>query len=178
MKRAFLLPACTALALAGCASHDYNAQAIKVAAAPPLIGGPTTFEARQFPGFGQSQLLSAATATLQDLGFTVVQSSAQAGILTGEKTRSAVSVRGVIGGAIMALAVGAENVRTDRSQDIYITIVAAPGSSAQPNEVRVAFGRSVTDDRNESRIESIGDPQIYAGFFTQFDTALRATPRS
>jgi hypothetical protein len=118
---------------------------------------------------------------MQDLGFTVAESSAQAGIVTGTKTRSAVSVRNVVGNALLAVAlgVGAANTIYDKTQDIHITVVAAPAGGARSNEVRVAFDRSLINNRDQlSRIETVSDPQIYVGFFTQLDTALRAAPRS
>ena len=135
-------------------------------------------QTRKYEGISETDLLSASTGVIQDLGFIIDESEINLGLIVGSKLRDAppdatqrvVQVLGTIA-AIMAALGGAENVdvpAVDDYQKLWASIVIRPTSEDHNkiHYVRVTFQRIVwnTDDEID-RMQSLDEPEMYQKFF-------------
>jgi len=119
----------------------------------------------------------ASAGVLQDLGFTIGETSAQSGFVMGEKDRDAMETGQVATQMFFAVVIaamgGKADPRWDQTQKIRVAIVAQPSADNAATQVRVTFQRVVWDNhRNVSRIETIAEPKIYQDFFNKLSQAL------
>jgi hypothetical protein len=154
--------------LTGCQSA--NDIALKVGKAPDSAVQLRSFESRRFSGTDENVILTAATQTLQDLGYTVTESSAEVGVISAAKDRDAREtgqIAGTIALSLVAAALGAySNPTWDESQAIHVTLVATPVENSGSVEVRVSFDRYITNNHGLLwRTELIQDQKIYQEFF-------------
>ena len=133
-------------------------------------------QSRRFDTGDERLILSAAAGVLQDLGFSIVESSAGTGLLVASKNRDAVEADQVAGQLVLAALITALGGRADpvweRDQKIRISLVTKP-LSAESVIVRVTFQRIVWNTKNQiSRAETIDDPVIYQEFFDKLSQSL------
>lgn len=169
-----------AVALAGCVSP--NQVAMSIGAPPGSDEGVTTLQlrsmqARHFETHDVTKVLRASTDTLQDLGFTITESSADVGVLVASKERDAEEagqVAGQIALAILGALVGAyTNPAWDTEQAIFVTLIASPVEGSDETQVRALFDRRLTNNHGQLwRTELINDPEIYQEFFGKLSQAL------
>lgn len=117
MRRFLLLP-CLVFALAGCQPHVPD----DVLLLSPQSLADRQMQTRRFETSDRMAMLAAATAVLQDLGFTLEQSEASLGLLVGSKTRDATS-GAQIAGAVLIAALGGGSVPIDATQQIRVSMV-------------------------------------------------------
>ncbi len=169
-----------AVMLAGCINS--NKVAMKIGAPPGSEDGVTTLQLRsiQTRCFQTNDIVSvlrASTDTLQDLGFTVTESSAEAGVLVASKQRDAEEA-GQIAGQIALAFIGAllgayTNPMWDKEQTIFVTLVATPIEGSGETEVRALFDRRIVNNHGQLwRSELIEDQEIYQEFFRKLSEAL------
>jgi hypothetical protein len=118
-----------------------------------------------------------SAGVLQDLGFTIKESSVQSGFILGEKDRDAMETGQVATQMFFAVVIaamgGKADPRWDETQKIRVAIVAQPSADGSATHVRVTFQRVVWDNhRNVSRIETINEPKIYQEFFDKLAQSL------
>ena len=175
-----VIPALLAVMLAACASP--NDVAMEVGAPPELeeTGGSTValrvLQTRRFDTLDERRMLASATQTLQDLGFTVTESSLDAGVLVGSKQRDAEETGQVAGQIILTLMLAAmgtyHDPQWDKQQDIVATIVTNPIANSDQLEVRVSFDRRITNNKGILwRTEIILEAEIYQEFFKKLGQA-------
>ena len=162
--------------VASCASPP-NDVAMKIGG-PPVEEGKTSLDLRnlqirRFDSLDEQRLLHAGIQTLQDLGFTVTESSAEVGVLVGSKQRDAEESGQVAGQIVLTLfaaALGsAHNPTWDKEQSIFVTFVSTPIENSKQTEVRISFERRLTNNHGKLwRAELILDPKIHQEFFTKF----------
>jgi len=121
-------------------------------------------------------LLSASAAVLQDLGFTIDESSAKTGLIVASKDRSAIEAGQVAGQIFMAALItalgGHADPTWDRDQKIRISVVTRPLTSGW-TLVRVTFQRIVRNTKNQlTKAETINDPIIYQQFFDKLKQSV------
>ena len=152
----------------GC--QDPNEIALKIGAPSQSPAKIRAFEVRQFDDVPSIDLLTAGASTLQDLGFTITESSPDVGVLVAEKQRDAKEA-GQIAGQV-ALTIGLALLGSlhspvwDETQSIHVTLVVSPGTGRQDQQIRVSFDRYVTNNRGQQwRTELIDDPKIYQAFY-------------
>lgn len=170
-----LLCAC-AVALGGC--QNYNDIAMKIGAPPKAAVDLRSFEVRRYEGFSETALLAAATATLQDLGYTITESAPAAGVVVASKQRDAVEAGQVAAQVVLTVAFAAlgaiNNPTWDETQEIHVTVVASPVGSSTARDVRVSFDRYITNNHKQLwKTELVVDRQIYHTFFDRLGTALK-----
>ncbi len=162
------------LAITACAPNPNNA-ALVLGRAPDNAAQIREAETRSLPG-KESTILIEATQTLQDLGYTMVESSSSLGVLVGEKSRDATETGQVaaaialtVAGAFLGVAVVPQ---WDQSQRIRITVVtdASPGGVKTP--LRVVFDRVITNNQGISRYERLSDPALSAEFFERLGRGM------
>jgi hypothetical protein len=175
--------------LAGCASRAKPQDFFQLTEESPRHKAAQT---RYFETSGETELLSASAAVLQDLGFQITESVREVGFLRASKERSAreygqeiarfftalLSTVGFFGGANTLLV-----LPVDLHQQINAALVARPLDEAgSRHEVRILFYRLVwrTDGQSgdqsippgEQRMEMIRDPKIYQQFFARLSKAV------
>jgi hypothetical protein len=164
------------LALAGC--QNYNDVALQVGAAPKQAVDLRSFEMRRYDATSDATLLAAATATLQDLGFTITESAPVVGVVVGSKQRDATESGQVAGQVVLTVAMAllgtVNNPTWDESQEIHVTVVSSPVDNSAARDVRVAFDRYITNNHRQLwKTELVTDKQIYSEFFDRLGTALK-----
>lgn len=155
-------------ALAAC--QNANSLALQVGKPPESAVNLRSMQTRKFETTDEKAVLGAATQTLQDLGFTITESSAEVGVITGSKQRDA-EESGQIAGqvaltVILALMGSQHNPTWDKEQTIQVTLVATPITNSTKTEVRVTFDRILTNNQGHQwRAELIHEQGIYQEFF-------------
>jgi hypothetical protein len=119
----------------------------------------------------EKTMLSASTAVLQDLGFTIDESETDLGLIACSKQRDATNAGQIVGAIIVALLTGAYTPY-DKEQLIRASLVTYPitidktDKSKCRTAVRVTFQRIITNTQNQvTRRECIIEPEIYQEFF-------------
>lgn len=130
---------------------------------------------RRFYTSDEPMMQSACAAVLQDLGFTLEESSTETGVLVASKDRDAVEAQQVAAQIFLAAIVAALGGRSDpvweKNQKIRISIATRPVNSSVV--VRATVQRVIWNTKNQlSRIETIEDPQIYMQFFDKLSLAV------
>lgn len=141
-------------------------------------------QTRVFETANKKELLSAAAAVLQDVGFEVEESVTDVGFLRAAKERSAREYGQEIGRVIMLfvtfLYVG---LPTDLQQKIAATVITRPlDPEGSRHEVRIMFYRIVwkgaghvydqTIPPGKQRMEMIRDPLLYQQFFVKLSKSV------
>ena len=126
-------------------------------------------QSRRFETQNERLLLSACAGVLQDLGFTIDESSVSMGLIVASKDRDAIEAGQVAGQIVLAALIAALGGQPDpvweQNQKIRISVVAKPLPSDSVL-VRVTFQRVIWNTKGRvSRVESIDDPIIYQQFF-------------
>lgn len=131
-----------------------------------------SLESRRFATTDEKALMGAATECLQDLGFTITESSADAGLLVGQKHRDATETGQVVGAILVGILLGANAAQWDRDQVIVVTLATTPIQNSKQTEARVTFERLITNNKEQTRSEMINEPGIYQQFFERLSKAV------
>lgn len=134
-------------------------------------------QSRRFDTKDEVLIQQAAAGVLQDLGFTIKETSAQSGLVMGEKDRDAMETGQVASqvflAALIAAMGGKSDPRWDQTQKIRVSVVSQPSADRAAMQVRVTFQRIVWDNHREvSRIETIDEPKIYQQFFDKLSQSV------
>jgi len=140
------------------------------------------FETRHLSG-DERVLLAEATQVLQDLGYTITESSGPAGVLAASKHRDATEAGQVVGAIVVGVLFGAANMRWDTDQVIRVTLTTWPSagagliraSTASPDvAMRISFERLIRNNKGEVRFEPLRDPGLQQQFFEKLNQSLAA----
>lgn len=170
-----LLALALATSLTACVTA--NELAKKIGAPPENALELRSMQVRRFDTLDHTRMLLAATDTLQDLGYTITESSSEVGVLVGSKQRDA-EEGGQVAGQLMLMvlfaAVGSAYTPTwDKDQSIHVTLVTTPAENSKQVEVRVSFDRYLTNNHGQHwRAELILDEKIYQEFFDKLSSAV------
>lgn len=163
------------VALGSCASPTVEQQTIALTATPASLS-ERQLQSRRFESRDERMILAACAGVLQDLGFTIEESSKQVGLIVGSKDRDAVEAGQVAGqfflAALVAAIGGVHDPVWEKNQKIRISILtrAVPDSSTL---VRVTIQRVIWNTKNRvSRVEPISEPQIYQRFFDKLSQSV------
>lgn len=174
--RALPLLAVAGLCLGACQTTTVERQTAALTLASDSLAQRQA-QSRQFETSDESAVLAACSAVLQDLGFTLEESSVATGLLVASKDRDAIEAGQVTGQiAMAALLTAALGVPVDpvwdRDQKIRVSIVTR-ALSEEAVLVRATFQRAVRNTQNRlSRVETIDDPLIYREFFERLSQAV------
>ncbi|QXP83835.1 hypothetical protein [Methylococcus sp. Mc7] len=129
-------------------------------------------ETRRFATRDEAQLLSASSALLQDMGFTLEEVNAPLGILVGQKTRDARRA-GQIAGAVLLALITRVPMPTDSYQIMRASLVTRPQPNGKETAVRITFQRIVYDTQERvTAAEPILEPEIYQEFFAKLSKSV------
>ncbi|MDB5409010.1 MAG: hypothetical protein JWL84_3922 [Rhodospirillales bacterium] len=165
-----------ALVLTGCQLSSVEQQTNALTLGPQSTAQHQR-EMRRYDTRDENSILSASSAVLQDLGFTIEETNAGGGLVVGAKDRDAVEAGEVAGqiflAAVIAAMGGKSDPTWDKVQKIRISIVTKPSSDKSAVIVRVNFQRLVWNTKNQiSRAETINDPVIDQQFFDKLSQAV------
>ena len=154
-----------------------NDFAKKIGAPPEAAVQLRTLQMRRFDTLDQTRMLLAATDTLQDLGYTITESSSDVGVIVASKQRDAEETGQVAGQIMLTVlfaALGSHyNPVWDTSQSIHVTLVTTPIENSRQIEVRVSFDRYLTNNHGQEwRTELILDEKIYQEFFERLSAGV------
>lgn len=135
---------------------------------------------RRFDTTDDALLLSASAGVLQDLGFNIDEATAGAGLLVASKDRDAVEAKQVAAQVLLAALVASFGGRADptweRQQKIRVSIVTRLSEDRRGVIVRVLVQRVIWNTKGQiTRVETISDPKIYAGFFDKLSKSTFLT---
>jgi hypothetical protein len=171
MRRVFLYAAgALVLPLMGCQTDSsVQQQKLALTLAPESLAQRQA-QMRRFDTKDENNIIGASAAVLQDLGFTIEESSAKTGLIVASKDRDAVESGQVAGQIFLAALITAMGGRADpvweRNQKIRISIVTRPSADSAAVVVRVTFQRVIWNTKNQvSRVETLDDVILYQQFF-------------
>jgi len=132
---------------------------------------------RRFDTTDETSLLAAAAGVMQDLGFTIEETTAGAGLVIGAKDRDAVEAGQVAGQLFFAAVItamgGTANPVWDSTQKIRLSVSTKLSADKAATIARVTFQRVVRNNNNQlSKLETIDDPLIYQRFFEKLTQAV------
>ena len=129
-------------------------------------------QSKSFAQTDQAQLLQASIGVLQDMGYNIIESNSEVGILTATKKASAVKAHQIVGSVLLTLLTGRYDVNAnavDSEQHIRVTVVVykiATGAKA-----RATFQRLITKTNGDTYVETITDPSVYQEFYEKLNKA-------
>lgn len=165
----------SALTLTACVNP--NEIAVRVGQPPEQAAQIREAETRRLQG-DEATLLAEATQVMQDLGYTLVESSAGAGVVVGTKHRDATEAGQIAGALVMAVLFGAANARWDTDQVIRMTVTTWPEGSpilaGTPRTVamRVSFERLLQDNQGRVRHEPLTEAELHREFFEKLRQSM------
>jgi len=132
---------------------------------------------RRFDTSDEKLLLNAAAGVMQDLGFTIEETSAEAGLVIGSKDRDAVEAQQIAGSMIVLLLTAAAGAPMatpyDTVQKIRASVATRPAAGGGATVARVTFQRMVWNNQAQiSKLETIDDIQIYREFFERLSKSV------
>jgi hypothetical protein len=132
---------------------------------------------RRFDTKDEAMLLAAAAGVMQDLGFTIEETQAKVGLVSGSKDRDAVEAGQVAGQiffvALIAALGGQADPVYDQVQKIRISVATRPSTDKAGTIARVTFQRVVWNNKAQiSKLETIDDPVIYRQFFDRLSQSV------
>lgn len=132
---------------------------------------------RRFDTPDEGKILSAAAAVMQDLGFTIEESNAKAGLLVGSKDRASLeygfSSGQMFSSTMIAAAGGRSSQGAGNSQRIKLSIATRIAPDKRNTIVRVSFQRLVLGAyTGTSTPETIDSPEIYQQFFDRLSQSV------
>lgn len=104
-------------------------------------------QTRRFETTNKKAMLAAASAVLQDLGFTLEESEVNLGVLTGSKQRDATS-GAQVAGAVFASLLGV-NTSVDSHQTIRVSLVMREQNAGQAQQSSRLRADELTDIRKD-----------------------------
>jgi hypothetical protein len=130
-------------------------------------------QARKFDTKNEKELLSAAAAVLQDLGFNLDESAPGVGVLVASKKRDARESGQVVGQIMLGILFGAAAMSIDSEQLIRASLVTKPAENGNGYILRITFQRVVWNQNKQvTKIEAINDLETYKGFFDKLGKSV------
>ena len=130
-------------------------------------------QARKFDTKNEKELLSAAAAVLQDLGFNLDESAPGVGVLVASKKRDAREAGQVAGQIMLGILFGAAAMSIDSEQLIRASLVTKPAENGNGYILRITFQRVVWNQNKQvTKIEAINDLETYKGFFDKLGKSV------
>jgi hypothetical protein len=134
-------------------------------------------QTRLFDTTDERKILSASEGILQVLGFKLVESEMDLGLIVGTQDRNAIKAGQVL---LAAIWTALDDTPATNSQKIRISIVSSPaGENGKQTSVRVTFQQIVWDDYGRlCKLERLNIPELYRGFFAKLSKAVRLKAHS
>jgi hypothetical protein len=129
-------------------------------------------QTRRFATTDEGHLLSASTALLQDMGFTMEEANAPLGVLVASKMRDATTA-GNVTLAVVATLLTRQPVAYDKEQKMRASVVTKLLPNGKEMSVRVTFQRIVFNTQGQvTTAEAIIEPEAYQEFFSKLSKSV------
>ena len=166
MKKIILLLAAGTVAFSGCAKvpddlMKPSTETLKVRSS----------QSRTFGVRSDKQLLQASMSVLQDMGYTIKESSGEYGVLTAVKEANAISAGQVVGAVALAVLCGVP-APIDETQYITVTMVILDRCEEDKATARTTFQRVIVRTDRSHYAEMVTDQSVYREFYEKLDKAL------
>lgn len=173
-KRAGILLTICAFIISGCAPTIPR---------DAFLLSPTSLEDKQtqtrlYETEDEVALLSAGIAVLQDMGYSVVETEKDVGLITASKNVDASDTAQKVTTVAVAVAVallggGVMSMETDKEQRINVSLVTNRSKNNKGYLARVTFQRFIWDTADRlTRAETIRIPDIYEDFFEKLSKSV------
>jgi len=141
-------------------------------------------QTREYQSVSDSQILSASTAVLQDMGYAIDELEEPLGVISASKRADASNTFEFLGNAVfdglkcVFTLIRDCNTRSRDEigdvQDIRMTLVSRPTLENKENvAVRVTIQRTIWDKKGQiSHQETISDSEVYSAFFEKMSKAV------
>lgn len=164
------------VSLLACQTDTLNRQTAALTLAPESMA-QRQMQQRRFDTQDDSAMLAAATAVIQDLGFSIDEATARSGLLVASKNRDAMESQQVAGQLVLAALIaamgGVADPQWDQVQKIRVSIMTQKSADGAAVVVRATFQRLIWNNKAQlSRVEALTDPVIYQGFFDKLSQAV------
>ena len=179
MLRQSLLVFIAVATVSGCALQQIPKEALQLSQESPAL---RKLQTRRFETEDEQALLSASTAVLQDLGFTIDESETKLGLVAGSKKESAYNVGEIAASAAVAIITTAlrfpQAMPISKERLVRASVVTRLGENDKSVAVRVTFQRVVWDTEDKvAKSELLEDPETYRVFFEKLSKAVSLEPR-
>lgn len=173
--RLTVLLVASGLAVAGCRTSTVEQHSAALTLPSDNLA-QRQIQSRRFATEDEAAILASCGGVLQDLGFSLEESSSGTGFVVASKNRDAVEAGQVAGQLVLAALVAALGGQPDpvweKDQKIRIAIVTKPVAGGSIL-VRAMFQRVIRNTKNQvSRVETIDDAQIYREFFDKLSQSV------
>lgn len=159
-----------ALTVQGC-QPSANQVAMQIGKPSQSAVSVRSLQTRRFDTLDEAAILGATIETIQDLGFTVTESSKDVGLVVASKQRDAEESGQVAGAIMMTILFGTQPI-WDKEQTIQITVTATPIENSKQIEVRASFDRNLVNNKGILwRAELLLEPKLYQEFFDKLSQA-------
>lgn len=163
---------CSVILFASCATAPPNTFVLT-----PELLQQRQLESRRFEGISETELLTACSNVLQDLGFNLENSETKLGVFTASKQRSAVNAA-EIAAAVLVAVLGGGYMATSKDQTIRVAVVVRPvsDSAGEPMKdtfiVRATFQRLVRRTDGTTYAETMTDPTLFQEFYDKLSKSV------
>ena len=130
-------------------------------------------QSRVFTNTSQAQLLQASIGVLQDMGYNIIESNNEMGILTAGKQASALKAHQIVGSILLTILTRQYDPTrnaVDSEQNIRVTVVIY-STLNNTAKARATFQRLITKTDGSTYVETITDPSVYQTFYEKLDKA-------
>lgn len=128
---------------------------------------------RRYAGTQQARVLDAISKTLTQQGYAPVSVDADTGMVEAERNTVLVPKWRQIARGILKSRIGGLPAKPDHERMAAIIAVRTV-DGRQDFLVRVRFDRTVWDSNGDARTETVLQKDVYDGFFSALDVAVRA----
>ena len=141
-------------------------------------------QTREYSAVSDTQVLSASTAVLQDLGYAIDEAEPKLGVVSASKRANATNQLEALGTmtidgvtclfSFLLLCNGKYYGEIDDVQDIRLTLITRPQRESDGDvAVRVTIQRIVWDKKGRlSEQSTVTDGEVYAAFFEKLSKAV------
>jgi hypothetical protein len=134
-------------------------------------------QVRRFDTSDEMVLLAAAAGVMQDLGFTIEETTSKAGLVSGSKDRDATEAGEVAGQLVFAVLIaalgGQPDPTWDHVQKIRISVATRLSADRTATIARVTFQRVVWNTKHQiSKLETLDAPLMYQSFFDKLSQSV------
>jgi len=133
-------------------------------------------QSRRFETKDEQALLSATSAVLRDLGFTIDQKSTELGLIAGSKKEEPYNIGGMATSAAVAVISSALSVPTtipySKERLIRASVATGRGENGNSTAVRLTLQLVVWDTEGKvAKSELLEEPKAYHAFFDMLSKA-------
>ncbi|MGH7769609.1 MAG: hypothetical protein ACREQP_19350 [Candidatus Binatia bacterium] len=168
----------TVIVLVSCLPPEIPREALELSEENPAR---RKLQSRRFETKDEQALLSATSAVLKDLGFTIDQKSTELGLIAGSKKEEPYNIGGMATSAAVAVITSALSVPTtvpySRERLIRASVATGRGENGDSTTVRLTLQLVVWNTEGKvAKSELLEEPTAYRAFFDKLSQSTSLEP--